>query len=86
MFRRQKIVKQNNPAVYQIVVYGTISQTVREQLGGLQILNKIGADDSKRTVLTGEFIDQAALHGVLNKLHNLRLPIISVNQLNHSQE
>jgi hypothetical protein len=28
-------------------------------------------------VLTGDIVDQAALHGILNKTRNLNLPLIS---------
>ena len=33
------------------------------------------------TVLTGLVVDQAALHGILNKIRNLGLTLISVNQV-----
>jgi len=29
-------------------------------------------------VLTGDIVDQAALHGILNKIRNLNLPLISL--------
>jgi len=35
--------------------------------------------DQNETVLTGPVVDQAALHGLLAKLRDLRLPIVSVN-------
>ncbi|MCA9943839.1 MAG: hypothetical protein KC449_10175 [Anaerolineales bacterium] len=35
-----------------------------------------------RTVLTGPIRDQAALHGVLKKINNLGLTLISVNPVN----
>ncbi|MGA9347708.1 MAG: hypothetical protein WBW48_02735 [Anaerolineae bacterium] len=35
--------------------------------------------DQAETVLTGPVVDQAALHGLLAKLRDLRLPIVSVN-------
>ena len=34
------------------------------------------------TILTGEIVDQAALHGLLKKVRDLGLPLISVNILN----
>jgi len=33
------------------------------------------------TTLTGEIVDQSALHGVLKKVRDLGLPLISVNQV-----
>jgi hypothetical protein len=35
--------------------------------------------DQNETVLTGPIVDQAALHGLLAKLRDLGLPIVSVN-------
>lgn len=37
------------------------------------------------TVLTGPVADQAALHGILNKIRNLGLQLISVNQVDQGQ-
>jgi hypothetical protein len=42
-------------------------------------------DPSGETVLTGEIVDQAALHGVLNRIRDLGLPLLSVNQLSQDQ-
>jgi hypothetical protein len=36
-------------------------------------------------VLSGEIVDQAALHGVLNKVRNLNLPLISVTRVDPDQ-
>ena len=36
-------------------------------------------NDQNETILTGLVVDQAALHGLLAKLRDLRLPIVSVN-------
>ena len=35
--------------------------------------------EQNETVLTGPIVDQAALHGLLAKLRDLGLPIVSVN-------
>ena len=35
--------------------------------------------DQNETVLTGPIVDQAALHGLLARLRDLGLPIVSVN-------
>ena len=36
-------------------------------------------------MLSGEIVDQAALHGVLNKVRNLNLPLISVISVDPDQ-
>ena len=35
--------------------------------------------DGEHTILTGQVIDQAALHGILNRIRDLNLTLISVN-------
>jgi hypothetical protein len=42
------------------------------------------ADDGT-TVLTGPVVDQAALHGLLRKVRDLGLPLLSVTQIDPSQ-
>ena len=37
------------------------------------------------TTLMGLLTDQAALHGVLNKIRDLALPIVSVRRVDHSR-
>jgi len=37
------------------------------------------------TVLSGLIVDQSALHGVLGKLHDLHLKLISVNRIDPAQ-
>ncbi len=38
--------------------------------------------DGEHTILTGQVIDQAALHGILNQIRDLNLKLISVNPTN----
>jgi hypothetical protein len=37
--------------------------------------------DQDETILTGTVVDQAALYGLLAKLRNLGLPLVSVNSV-----
>ena len=46
-------------------------------LGGMTVVQEA----SGGTVLTGEVVDQAALHGLLNKVRDLQLTLISVSPL-----
>ena len=41
--------------------------------------------DNGETRLTGPVVDQAALHGLLRKVRDLGLPLISVNRLEPGQ-
>jgi NADPH:quinone reductase-like Zn-dependent oxidoreductase len=42
-------------------------------------------DDNGETVLTGPVVDQAALHGLLRKVRDLGLPLVSVQRVKPSQ-
>ncbi len=62
--------------IYQITVEGSIDQSWSTWFDRLTISREKGC-----TVLTGPFPDQAALRGVLIKLFDLRLTLISVTRL-----
>jgi hypothetical protein len=58
----------------EIIIKGRIDTHWSEWLGGLEITH-IGQDQSQ---LTGSIADQAALYGVLTKLRDLDLNLVSV--------
>ncbi len=62
---------------YEIRVTGHLSSRWAAWFDGLSL---IPADDGT-TVIRGPIVDQAALHGVLQKLRDLGVPLISVTQL-----
>jgi len=41
----------------------------------------IALEDNGDTIITGPMVDQAALHGMLNKIRDLSMPLLSVNRL-----
>ena len=41
--------------------------------------------DNGETILTGSVADQAALHGLLKKVRDLGLPLLSINPVNHKE-
>ncbi len=59
---------------YSIRVKGHLDSTWSEWFDGLTIANVADGE----TVLTGEIVDQAALHGLLNKVRDLGLPLLAV--------
>ncbi|MCU0485407.1 MAG: hypothetical protein MUC85_04790 [Anaerolineales bacterium] len=63
------------PAFYQIRVQGTLDQSWSDWFDGITFTQQ----DSE-TLLAGVVIDQAALHGILAKLNDLGLTIISVER------
>lgn len=58
----------------EILIRGHIDVQWAEWLGGLQIIHI----EQERSLLTGAIADQAMLHGILTKLRDLDLKIISV--------
>jgi hypothetical protein len=69
------------PTVYQIRIKGHLSRGWEDWLAGLVIT----LDDNGDTLLTGPVVDQAALHGLLRKVRDLGLPLISVNRIELGQ-
>jgi hypothetical protein len=65
---------------YQIKVKGQLDPRWSEWFDGLAISHE--ADGS--TILSGPVTDQAALYGILLKLHNLNLPLLSVSRVENS--
>jgi hypothetical protein len=70
------------PQVYQIRIKGHLGHQWADWFEGLSIT----LTDNGETLLTGPLVDQAALHGVLKKVRDLALPLVSVNRVNPSQE
>lgn len=62
---------------YQIRIKGHLGRQWTDWFGGLTIT----LEDNGDTLLTGPVVDQAALHGLLNKVRDLGTPLISVNRL-----
>jgi hypothetical protein len=61
-------------AVYEIRVKGHLDGRWSEWFDGLQITNL----ENGEAMLSGDIVDQAALHGVLNKVRDLGLPLVAV--------
>ena len=65
----------SQPMVYQIRIKGHLGHQWTDWFGGLTIT----LEDNGDTLLTGPVIDQAALHGLLKKVRDLALPLVSVS-------
>jgi hypothetical protein len=64
----------SQPAVYQIRIKGQLDAQWTNWFDGLTITPAEDGD----TLLTGPVMDQAALHGLLKKVRDLGLPLVSV--------
>jgi hypothetical protein len=67
--------------VYQIRVKGHLGREWTDWFGGLTIT----ALDNGEALLTGPVLDQAALHGVLRKVRDVGMPLLSVNRVKPGQ-
>jgi hypothetical protein len=62
------------PMIYQIRIKGHLSREWTDWFEGLTIT----ALDNDETLLTGPVLDQAALHGLLRKVRDRGMPLVSV--------
>ena len=70
--------KQNEKArIYQIRIEGQFGEQWTDWFDGLSITQEEGGT----TLLTGPIVDQSALHGVLKKVRDLGMPLVSVNRI-----
>jgi hypothetical protein len=68
---------QSEPGLYEIRLKGHLDDRWAEWFEGLTIT----LEDNGDTLLTGPVIDQAALYGLLKKVRDLGLPLLSVNRV-----
>ena len=66
--------------VYQIRIRGHLSPQWMDWFEGLTIMLEENGD----TLLMGPVIDQAALHGILKRIRDLGMPLLSVNSFETS--
>ena len=61
------------PSTYEIRITGRLDPRWEEWFDGLTI-----TVDNGDTLITGRVVDQAALHGLLRRVRDLGLPLVSV--------
>ncbi len=77
-----KNIDSHQPMNYQIRIKGHLGDQWAEWFEGMTIT----LEDNGNTIITGMVVDQAALHGLLKKVRDLGLPLISVSPLDNRKE
>lgn len=73
---------KNKKSIYRIVVKGVLDSRWSDWFDGLDL----EPASENETALTGRVEDQAALHGVLAKIRDLGLTLLSVQMLEKQEE
>ena len=66
----------HGPADYKITIKGKLGDQWSEWFAGMSIKS-----DGDVTTLTGRQIDQSALHGLLVRIRDLGIPLLSVERI-----
>jgi hypothetical protein len=70
-------IDSSEPMVYQIRIRGHLGREWADWFEGLSIT----LEDNGDMLLTGPVVDQAALHGLLKKVRDVGMPLLSVNRV-----
>jgi len=79
--KRNPIIDPIQTIVYQIRLKGHLSHKWTEWFEGLTIT----LEEDGNTLITGPVVDQSALFGLLKKVRDLGMPLVSVNRVKPSQ-
>ena len=71
----------SQPMIYQIRIKGHLDSQWTDWFEGMTITLEEGGD----MLITGPVIDQSALHGLLKKVRDLGLPLVSVDRVQFNE-
>ena len=81
MEKYRKGISVLEPAMYRIRIQGILDKNWSDYYGGMTIEHEGDPKRDAMTILMGKLADQSALIGVLNALHDIGYPILSVEYL-----
>ncbi len=68
-------------AGYEISLQGHLDERWATRFDGMRVKNTFDQQGFPITVLSGIIADQAALHGVIAKIRDLGIPVISISRI-----
>ena len=71
----------DQPMAYQIRIKGHLSPQWTGWFDGLTIT----LEEDGYTLLNGQVVDQSALHGILKKIRDLGMPLLSLNHVDSNK-
>jgi hypothetical protein len=75
-------ISMDQPLEYEIEIQGRLEEHWSSWFDDMNISVRSDAEGPTVTVLNGPVIDQAALHGLLNRIRDLSIPLLSVQLMN----
>ena len=78
---KYKRISLDEPAHYRIAIQGRLDDQWVSYFDGMSVSTDNTERDFPQTTLTGVVIDQAALHGLLNRIRDLGLPLLLVERI-----
>ena len=70
------------PEIYRIYIKGHLAPHWADWFDGMTITRL----DNGETLLEGSIVDQAALHGMLNHIRDLGLPLLAVDRVEPNEK
>jgi hypothetical protein len=81
-----KRLRLDQPALYRIEVQGQLDPHWSAHFDSMECAVEGAADDLSVTSLYGKVADQASLHGMLNRIRDLGLPLLTVRFIQPIEE
>jgi hypothetical protein len=82
MSNKRNPAGSGKPIVYQIRIKGLLGPRWKDWFGGVTITPQENGD----TILICPVVDQAALHGLLKKVRDLGMPLLSLSMMSDQED
>lgn len=77
---------EGDQQIYEIEIQGCLDPSWSEWFNGFQIVSHLDGRGASTTILTGVVVDQPALRGILAKIWDLNLSVISIYRIEKNIE